>query len=277
MSIIQSFKNFDYFPFQPEFETLTDYYIEYKQRNSDHSTTLFYQFKINQDLMDPISVIPDGCIDILFYCNPVRPAANVCGTVLKYKKINFQANCEYFGVRFLPKQETQHFKYSMKEVIDCQIPLADMITIEPTIMERLINELDFRGRIKLFKEEIGNNIFACNDLPAIIDYSLNKIYSTKGNVNMNQLAVETGYSTRYLRKQFDAHVGMPPKLFSQIVRFQNSLHMILNKQFFTVWDVINENGFYDQSHLINEFKKFGYLTPNKFMHTVSKKLSDPTN
>lgn len=227
--------------------------------------------------MDPMSVIPDGCIDILFYCDPVRPYASVCGTVLKYKKINFQANCEYFGVRFLPKQETQHFKYSMKEVIDCQIPLADMITIEPTIMERLINEQDFRGRIKLFKEEIGNNIFACNDLPAIIDYSLNKIYSTKGNVNMNQLAVETGYSTRYLRKQFDAHVGMPPKLFSQIVRFQNSLHMLLNKKFFTVWDVINENGYYDQSHLINEFKKFGYLTPNKFMHTVSKKLSDPTN
>ncbi|CAH0194094.1 hypothetical protein SRABI96_01745 [Peribacillus sp. Bi96] len=277
MSIIQSYNNFDYFPFQPAFETLTDYYIEYKQRNSDHSTTLFYQFKINQDLIEPMSVIPDGCIDILFYCDPVRPSANVCGTVLKYKRINFQANCEYFGVRFLPKQETQLFKYSMKEVIDCQIPLADMITIEPTIMERLINEQDFRGRIKLFKEEIGNNIFACNDLPAIIDYSLNKIYSTKGNVNMNQLAVETGYSTRYLRKQFDAHVGMPPKLFSQIVRFQNSLHMLLNKHFFTVWDVINENGYYDQSHLINEFKKFGYLTPNKFMHTVSKKLSDPTN
>ncbi|WP_439127229.1 helix-turn-helix domain-containing protein [Peribacillus frigoritolerans] len=236
---------------------------------------MFYQFKINRDLMNPMSVIPDGCIDILFYCDPKRPSADVYGTVLKYKTINFQANCEYFGVRFMPKQETQHFKYSMKEVIDRQIPLADMLKIEPTIMERLITERDFHGRIKLFKEEIGINIFTCNGLPAIIEYSLNKIYSSKGNVNMNQLAAETGYSTRYLRKQFDAHIGMPPKLFSQIVRFQNSLHMLLNKQAFTVWDVINENGYFDQSHLINEFKKFGYLTPTEFIDAVSKKFSNP--
>ncbi|MDM5282821.1 hypothetical protein QUF85_05855 [Peribacillus frigoritolerans] len=58
----------------------------------------------------------------------------------------------------MPKQETQHFKYSMKEVIDRQIPLADMLKIEPTIMERLITERDFHRRIKLFKEEIGINI-----------------------------------------------------------------------------------------------------------------------
>lgn len=141
--------------------------------------------------MNPMSVIPDGCIDILFYCDPERPSADVYGTVLKYKTINFQANCEYFGVRFMPKQETQHFKYSMKEVIDRQIPLADMLKIEPTIMERLITERDFHRRIKLFKEEIGINIFTCNGLPAIIEYSLNKIYSSKGNVNMNQLAAET--------------------------------------------------------------------------------------
>ncbi len=66
----------------------------------------------------------------------------MCTTVLKYKTINFQANCEYFGVRFMPT-ETQHFKYSMKEVIDRQIPLADMLKIELTIMERLITERDF--------------------------------------------------------------------------------------------------------------------------------------
>ncbi|PJN90298.1 helix-turn-helix domain-containing protein [Bacillus sp. mrc49] len=264
MNIIQSFKNLDYFPFQPEFETLTEYYIEYKQRNSIHSTTLFYQFKINRDLNHPMSVVPDGCIDILFCCNPINPCAHVCGTVLKYKTINFQANCDYFGVRFLPKQETRQFRYSMKEMIDRQIPLADMIKIDPSIMERIINERDFRGRIKLFTEEMGKEIFSSNELPAMIDYSLNKIYLSKGNISMNQLAVETGYSSRYLRKQFDVHVGMPPKLFSQIVRFQNSLHLFLNKPNHSVWDVINESGYYDQSHLINEFKRFGYRTPNKF-------------
>jgi AraC-like DNA-binding protein len=80
---------------------------------------------------------------------------------------------------------------------------------------------------------------------------------------MNQLANEIGYSTRYLRKQFETHIGISPKLFSKIIRFQCSLNMLLNNNHYTVNDVIYENGYYDQSHLINEFKDFGYITPYK--------------
>lgn len=80
---------------------------------------------------------------------------------------------------------------------------------------------------------------------------------------MTELANETGYSTRYLRKQFEDHIGISPKLFSQIVRFQSSLNMLLKNASCSVIDVSNENGYYDQAHLINEFKNFGYDTPYK--------------
>jgi AraC-like DNA-binding protein len=39
--------------------------------------------------------------------------------------------------------------------------------------------------------------------------------------------------------------------------------MLLNNNHYTVNDVIYENGYYDQSHLINEFRDFGYITPYK--------------
>lgn len=89
---------------------------------------------------------------------------------------------------------------------------------------------------------------------------------------MDQLAQETGYSLRYLRKKFDDYIGLSPKLFSEIIRFQNSLNMIISKDIFNWWDIVSENGYYDQAHFINQFRKFSHLTPAKFKEIFAKEL-----
>jgi len=258
-------------PLQPEFEMNTRYYVEQKERDRENqSTFLFYQFKMNEGFANPISVIPDGCIDILFCCDKQQPTANVCGSVLQSKSINLKAGYEYFGVRFLPKQETQNLNCQMSEMIEREVPLTDIFSTGAAALEKVVNERDFHKRIQLFKQMIGTTIFASgNSSPSIIKYALNKIYLSKGNITINQLADETGYSTRYLRKQFEENIGISPKLFSQIVRFQYSLYMLLKEYDYSIKDIIVENGYYDQAHLINEFKKFGNLTPN----TISKRMA----
>lgn len=257
-----------FLPLQPEFEMKTDYYIEHmEQEDNNNSTILFYQFKMNENLSESLSVIPDGCIDILFRCDQKNPSAHVCGSVLERKTINLQENYEYFGVRFLPNQETQKMKYSLKEMIDREVPLVEMASIDENILNEIINHQNFYDKISLFKKMIKNNIFSSDSSPSIIQYALNKIYSLKGNININQLAEETGYSSRYLRKQFEDHIGISPKLFSQIVRFQYSLFMLMKNNQYSISDIINENGYYDQAHLIKEFKRFGYLSPKKLSNT----------
>ena len=261
----------NFLPLQPEFEMNTTYYIEHKDTNfSSQSNVLFYQFQMNNTPINSISVIPDGCIDILFQCDEQKPFVNVCGSVLQRKEINFQPNTEYFGVRFLP--QAQQFNFSVKELLNQEIPLADMLLIEPQLLEKIISEKTFNQRTTLFKDLVGNILLSDSTFPEIIKNALTSIYSSRGNVSMNELANQTGYSTRYLRKQFEEWVGISPKLFTQIVRFQYSLHMLIKIDNQTVFDVVSEHGYYDQAHLIKEFKKFGYLTPKKLMESFSKNL-----
>lgn len=258
-----------FLPLQPEFEVKTDYYSEFQEKDTHtKSTMLFYQFKMNENFSDSISVIPDGCIDILFSCNHEKPSANVCGSVLQRKSISLQADHEYFGVRFLPNQETKNMRYSLKETVDREVPLADMISIDESIVSEIIYKQGFHEKIALFKQMIKSNIFSEDSSPTIIKYSLNRIYARKGNISINQLAEETGYSARYIRKKFEDNIGISPKLFSQIVRFQYSLFMLIKNNKYSISDIINENGYYDQAHLINEFKKFGYLSPNKLSKSL---------
>ncbi len=260
-------------PLQPEFEINTDYYIEQKEKDiRSQSNLLFYQLKVNKNSTNLISIIPDGCVEILFCCSNQNTSASIGGSVLQKEILNLQANCEYFGVRFLPKLENRHLNYSMKEMIGSTVPLTDVISVHSTAMERIIHGENFYERITLFKELIGSHIFSSDSSQNAMVYAMDRIYSLKGNITINQLAEETGYSTRYLRKQFQEHVGIPPKLFSNIVRFQHSLYMLTKKNHYTIWDVISENGYHDQAHLIHEFQKFASITPNKLSNLPSEKL-----
>lgn len=273
LSIFQYIKTYQYFPFQPEFEGMADYYTEHREKNIWNQTVLlFYQFRLKKDLHHAVSVVPDGCIDILFGCNEQDCFANICGSVIRSRMIHLQAGSEYFGVRFLPYQEVLRSNYMVKEIVDKEVPLIDMISIQHTTIEKIILAEGFQERVGLFKELIGKVVFPSDGSMNIIGQVLNKIYESKGNMNISQLAGKVGYSTRYIRKQFKESIGISPKRFSQIVRYQSALNMLLKMKNFTIWDIINENGYYDQAHFIHEFKSFGSLTPREYTEKFFGKL-----
>lgn len=256
----------DFVPLQPGFEMNTSYYVEFKEKDQlDGSTTLFYQFKVKEEVANTMTVIPDGCIDILFCCDPEHPYAKVCGSVLKSKKIQLQPNHEYFGVRFLPRSELDCSKYSIKDIIDHEIPLNEMFFIDHSSIQEIVKQKNFNEKINLFNNMLRHIIFASSSQATSMKFALRKMYSVKGNISMNELAEEIGCSTRYLRKNFEQYIGISPKLFSQILKFQYSLYLLTKTKEYNIRDIIYEIGYYDQAHFINEFKKFSHLTPKEVL------------
>jgi len=252
-------KIISYLPSQPDFEFQTDYYTEQKVRmKPNQPSILFYQFKMGE-VSNQISVIPDGCIDILINCD--QHYGNICGSVTKSRVINLVPNSTYFGIRFLPCLDIKKLKFGIKDLIDKEISLNEMFPVNTNILERVVTDESFMERVNIFNEILESQIFEIDKSSKLIKQALYNIYVTRGNITITQLAEEVGYSTRYLRKQFEDHIGISPKLFCQIVRFQSSLNMLLRTTHYTLNDVIHENGYYDQAHLIHEFRNFGCMTP----------------
>ncbi len=263
-----------YNPVQPEFKIKAAHYVEQKEvdlKGSKHY--LYYQFRTDQP-SNSLMIIPDGCIDILFACGGKNLSGKVCGTVLQCKEIQLLPECEYFGIRLHPGKNITGLNNSMKDMIDCEFFLTDIIPAEADPTEQLAAANSFENRIKIFRETIGNHIFINKgSVSAAVQNALYNIYLRKGNITVNQLAEDSGYSTRYLRKKFEDDIGMSPKLFAQIIRFQYSLYMLMDGKNYSIWDIIEENGYYDQAHLINEYKKFGYCSPNQLISTISANTS----
>jgi AraC-like DNA-binding protein len=67
-----------------------------------------------------------------------------------------------------------------------------------------------------------------------------------------------------LERNFKTHIGIAPKEYSNIVRFQNALAKIKNSdQGKSLLDIAFECGYYDHSHLTNEIKRNTGLTPSQ--------------
>lgn len=256
-----------YFPSQPEIEKHTNSYQELRPLGFwfSQDIALFYQFKTDAHLPTVLSLIPDSCIDVLFCCDSNHPIAFLWTSPLhRRKQPEFKKGCTYFGIRFYPEQSLLSFNYPMGELLDQQLPLFEVMSGDQSIMEVIASQKSFSGRIeetikylKKFRFEMGKD-------QRMVCYSIEKIYSSGGLVNINELSDSIGYSEQYIRKKFGEYIGFSPKKFSQIVKFQNSLDLILENGKADILDIIYGNGYYDQSHFIKDFKKFIKLTPIEY-------------
>jgi AraC-like DNA-binding protein len=85
-----------------------------------------------------------------------------------------------------------------------------------------------------------------------------------GSVPVDRLAAHYGISRQRFGRRFHEAVGLSPKLFARIVRFQGLVHSLLSTDVSRWAAVASDVGFYDQAHMINEFRGFAGAPPTVF-------------
>lgn len=79
---------------------------------------------------------------------------------------------------------------------------------------------------------------------------------------MPDLAARVGLSVRQLERVFGEHVGLTPKVYLRILRFQQVLAALREGGRSTSWaELAISHGYYDQSHFIGDFTRFVGVAP----------------
>jgi AraC-like DNA-binding protein len=86
--------------------------------------------------------------------------------------------------------------------------------------------------------------------------------------DLQKVCLHLGFSDRYLRRIFSEHVGLSPKTYLNIMRFQHSLALLEAKESYTA--IAFKCGYFDQAHFNKEFKNYTGATPASYNNIKSQ-------
>jgi len=98
------------------------------------------------------------------------------------------------------------------------------------------------------------------------------INDKKGNIKLTDLMSEFRVSERTLQRRFKADIGYHIKEYSKIIRFYNLLDCISGKKSIVWSDMVSGCGYYDQPHMINEFRNATGLSPEVYRKNINTNI-----
>lgn len=196
----------------------------------------------------PTRVFPDGAMEIIFhFAEPfqllddgvVRGQAStlLAGQICAPITLLPSASCDVLGIRFHPGGTHPFLRFPQNLVAG-----------------RIVNLQDHWGRLANDISDALGESQGVKRIQILERYLL----AMKPQAQESRMSL----SLRQYRRRFEAEVGLPPKLFERIQRFQGALQRIGREP---LVDIALECGYYDQAHLIRDFRQFTGNTPSQWL------------
>jgi transcriptional regulator GlxA family with amidase domain len=90
------------------------------------------------------------------------------------------------------------------------------------------------------------------------------------DVRVRDVARRVGLSQRRFIQVFAAEVGLTPKLYARVKRFQRARALVRGTAPPDWAQLAVECGYFDQAHLIRDFRAFAGLTPEEYLRHRSE-------
>lgn len=254
-------------PIQPDIASLRAHrqrlvtWNPYAQKNQ----ALCYQFETGDDPCE-VKVLPDACVNFLVKCDPAAPSLLINGMQTSPSSLELERNTVYFGFKPYSVNGMKASDFAWKELTDRSLSADgfDVGGLNEQIIFELASTGDFDVRTEAMRAYAASRLTDSSYVPSLAEFEELEVCRAKGNLKMDELSDTTGYTDRWCRKKFKESVGVSIKCYSSIIRFQNAVRMLLNGDSPSVADVVYRNGYFDQSHLTREFRRFAGETPARF-------------
>jgi AraC-like DNA-binding protein len=214
---------------------------------------------IEFDFGDPINVL-----DYKQVRQRKSPTVVVVGPqTFRRVEMQLQGAFESFVIMFQPDGLHRLFSIPMHELTDQDFEAQSVLgSLISQVRQRLGNSKSFAERVRLVDKVLLRQSLQSYGFDGI-SAAANRIILAGGRLRIPALADRAGLSTRQFERRFMQQVGMRPKLFARIARFEAALETKARAAAKSWTDIAHEFGYYDQMHMVHDFGEFAGKTPTE--------------
>jgi AraC-like DNA-binding protein len=160
------------------------------------------------------------------------------------------------------------FRVPMRTLAHRTVDFDDVLGNRSALLVEKLAELDDAARFELLDRVLGKRLRDATPDTGVA-WAFARLQRTRGRVAVTKLAEELGWSRRRLVAGFQEEIGLPPKAVARLLRFEHARELGARPDRPSWAEIAFECGYYDQSHLINEFRAVTGRTPVTFFQDTA--------
>lgn len=207
-------------------------------------------------------ITPDTCVDIIFNVDFTNNRIHSMFSGINDKSLVLKGKAEEeklysrFAIRFYAWSAALFSEESMKgsrnRFFEVDYHFSKLRkALEPVLFDAVTME----ERIRLAERFLLRNMRRERNNPLFMD-AVFQILKKRGSLSVGRLAGEVHACSRTLERLFEENIGISPKRFASLIRYQYIWNDILCKPYFSAADAAYQYGYSDQAHLAHDFKRF---------------------
>jgi AraC-like DNA-binding protein len=203
------------------------------------------------------------------------PAVIVTGPKFKPSRLLFGKNHQMVKVVFHPTGTYRLLGINMKQTVNSGLDAGSLWGEEVTTvlaqLRQCLSYDEMNATVCSFLE--SKIVTGCRRREAIDDVAVQMLVPLN-EYSQAEWAAMACLSLRQFERNFITRVGISPKLFIRIVRFEYAMKIKSNYPDKSWQDISFECGYTDASHLLKEFKEFAEFPPSRFYLKPSSGYSE---
>ena len=214
---------------------------------------------MRQDAPGPLHrVLPDGCADLLLTRTQSAATLDTVGPMTRFRDHALPPGEQLMGVRFRPGRWSAVLAIPGELIVDAIVPLEDLWGARARrLLERLANTSSI--------EECARAVESALPLETAVgpvERAIAFLERAGGSAGVDDIARTAGLSSRQFRRICQEKTGFTPKFLARILRFRGAAASLGSAM--SAVDLALDSGYYDQAHLIRDFREFAGRTPGMF-------------
>lgn len=254
--------------------TLTEFAVPACLRSSvAHVTGYEERFAPGHEIVE--RVLPDGASRLLIVLHRGAASIHVAGARTDCVLLTMSGHMHGLSITLNPGATQGLFGVAANELTGLTVPWDDIVPkAHRDLPGQLAAAADDATRVQQVLKRLQALQRPSDPARHLVEHAARRLSARMGGISVRELAGELNLSERRVQQLFASHIGLAPSVWRRLQRLHGTLRLLRAAEAPQWAEIALSAGYYDQSHLINEFRALCGLTPQQFLQRA---VSDSSN